>query len=178
MEMPVDVLTNRLGRLADDNVLQHNDYTALALDIDTELQEKFIFIPIEEIDAVEIEKTGETRNLLHFKAGGGPETIRARKDDNPFWLYHSAVNALAMLRFLQKEQARKANRPQPGVYQGHDDDGESYFAVIVTEDRRVLVQQSDGGLEDLSADWDRAYERAAGSWNLQRIDTVTGAIAP
>lgn len=41
MEMPMDVLNNRLGKLRDSGILD-GDNTAYAIDIDQELREKFL----------------------------------------------------------------------------------------------------------------------------------------
>ena len=175
MEMPFDVLNRRLGRLRDSGNIDF-DNTALAVDIDTEMQEMFMFVPQEEIDAVEIEPSKDGHG---FFAGSGPETIRAHHGDNPAWLYNSAVHALAMYQHLQKlekereaEAAKLAKRPEPGVYQGSNRGG-NYFVVIVTTDKRVLVPQTEGGADDYTKIWDADPEL----WKLQRIDVADGTIA-
>ena len=177
MEMPFDVLNRRLGRLRDSGLLE-GDNTAIAIDIDQDLQRQFIFIPQEEIDAVEIVPL---KNDMHsnLRAGSGPETIRANLADNPAWLYNSAVHALAMYQHLKKlqeqealEAAKLAKRPEPGVYQGSNRGG-NYFVVIVTTDKRVLVPQTEGGADDYTKIWDADPEL----WKLQRIDVADGTIA-
>ena len=82
MEMPFDVLNKRLGKIRDNGDIDF-DNTAAALDIDEELQRKFVSIPYEEIAAVEIEDTSRTNVHTSLQAGSGPETIRANPDDNP-----------------------------------------------------------------------------------------------
>lgn len=177
MEMPFDVLNHRLGKLRDSGLLE-GDNTAIAIDIDQDLQRQFIFIPQEEIDAVEIQDRGEGA-IQKWEAGSGPETIRAHHGDNPAWLYNSAVHALAMYQHLQKlekereaEAAKLAKRPEPGVYQGSNRGG-NYFVVIVTTDKRVLVPQTEGGADDYTKIWDADPEL----WKLQRIDVADGTIA-
>jgi hypothetical protein len=182
MEMPIDILTHRFGKIVDSGSFV-SDYTALAIGIDEELQEKFISIPYEEIVAVEIEDTSKTNIHTSLQAGSGPETIRANPDDNPAWLYNSAVHALAMWQHLSRLQEHKAEedklakRPEPGVYEAHlaneDDD---YFTVVVDEKRRLWVPQSSGGMLDMSSMYDLALGQC-NHWALQRIDTATGAIS-
>lgn len=177
MEMPMDILNKRLGKIRDNGDIDF-DNTAAAVDIDTELQSKFLFFPIEEIEAVEIEE-----NRGHLYAGSGPEHCAAAEADNPNWLYNHAVHALALYWHLKKVQdaaadAEKAEaqklaaRPEPGVYQGNG--GIHYFTVIVTADRRVLVGQKLGGYEDQSDLYDRMQ---AGFWNLQRVDVTDGTVS-
>jgi hypothetical protein len=179
MEMPMDVLNKRLGQIRDNGDIDF-DNTAAAIDIDSELQEKFLFFPMEEIEAVEIE---EDRGQLH--AGAGPEHCVAGPDENPNWLYNHAMNALALWWRLKNDQekaeqekaeqeqleaAKVARRPEPGVYQGRNVAGR-YFTTIVTDDRRVMVQQASGGLTDNTSMWDQD------PWLVRRVDITDGTIS-
>lgn len=170
MEMPVDVLTHRLGKMVDYGV-NIPDPTATAIDIDQELQEKFYFIPKEEVDAVPIEDTSRTNIHTSLQAGSGPETIRANPDDNPSWLYNSAVHALAMMQHLKLEQERP-RIPEPGVYLLHG--GTTPVTVIVTEDRRVVVNQF--GTAEMKDQTD-LIRRKADTYTFQRIDLATGDLS-
>lgn len=179
-EMPFDVLNTRLGKIRDNGDIDF-DNTAAALDIDMELQSKFLFFPIEELEAVEIEE-----NRLGLSAGSGPEHCAAGENENPNWLYNHAVNALALYwrlkndqedrERLAKEQEALAQRPEPGVYLGYSN-AMNRFTVIVTEDRRVLVTVSVGGsgagMNDCTALWD---ERARNSWILHKVDLTDGSV--
>lgn len=177
MEMPVDVLNKRLGKIRDNGNIDF-DNTAAAVDIDSELQEKFLFFPMEEIEAVEIE---EDRGRLH--AGSGPEHCAAQFDENPAWLYNHAINALALwwkikqeqeaqVRRLQEEQERLAviaRRPGPGVYFTRGS-GSLAFTAIVTGDRRVIVPMQDGSMLDQSELYD------AQRWNMLPISLTDGTV--
>jgi hypothetical protein len=136
MEMPMDVLNKRLGQIRDNGDIDF-DNTMAAVDIDSELQEKFIFIPQEEIDAVEIK---DSKDGHGFYAGSGPEVIQAGEHDNPAWLYNSAVHALAlwwkMTQDARKDETRAALRPAPGVYELWT--GGERLTAIVTADRRII----------------------------------------
>jgi hypothetical protein len=98
MEMPVDILNRHMLEI--ENAGANIDGLQCALDADKELQRKFIFIPIEEIEKVEI-----TAGNGGLTAGSGPEGCTAQHSENPNWLYNHAVNALALMRYLQKLQA-------------------------------------------------------------------------
>jgi hypothetical protein len=134
MEMPMDVLNKRLGQIRDNGDIDF-DNTMAAVDIDSELQEKFLFIPFEELEAVEIE---QNRDELH--AGSGPEHCMAGPGDNPNWLYNHGINALAlwwkMTQDARKDETRAALRPAPGVYELWT--GGERLTAIVTADRRII----------------------------------------
>jgi hypothetical protein len=168
MEMPVDVLTHRLGKLKD-NLMLDGDYTSYAISIDEELQEKFHFIPKAEVDAVEIIRNAPGEG---FQAGSGPETIRGNLHDNPAWLYNSAVNALAMMQHIKLEQERP-KIPEPGVYLVTTVKSGHAHAAIVTEDRRVIVPQT--GLGTM-ADKTFVFRESETDFVWQRIDCATGDI--
>lgn len=167
MEMPVDVLNRRLGRIRDNGDIDF-DNTAVAVDIDSELQDKFLFFPIEELeeDGAAIE---DDRGVLH--AGTGPEHCQARPGENPNWLLSHARNALTLYwRLKQLEEAEKlAKRPAPGVYHTQGS-GRLSFTAIVTEDRRVVVPMEDGVLLDQSVIFD------AHGWKMRPIDVANGTI--
>lgn len=177
MEMPFDVLNHRLGKIRDNGDIDF-DNTAAALDIDMELQAKYLFFPIEELEAAEIREVHSGT----FHIGDGPEKCSAQGGENPAWLYNHALNALALYWHLKRreeleEEQRKieavwAKRPEPGLYQGR---AAQCFTVIVTEDRRVLVQMDQGGLRDATEDWDTGSNQI---WRLQRIDITDGTIQP
>lgn len=171
-DMPIDILNRRLGQIRDNGDIDF-DNTAIALDIDTELQEKFIIIPLADIDEVEIDDNPDNTRFK-YQAGSGPEAIRAMDGDNPNWLYNSALHALAMYRHLEQRQ-KLEQRPEPGVYQGKASAG--YFAVIVTADQRVLVQQEQGGYRDVTESWDLHLKRSGLQiWPLQRVDITDGTV--
>lgn len=173
MEMPVDVLTHRLGKIRDNGTIDF-DQTAAALDIDSELQEKFLSIPYEEIDRIEIE---DERGQL--TVGSGPEHCAANTSENPEWLYNHALNALALWRKLLKDQEEQeererimARRPQPGIYQANG--GTDNFIIIVTEDQRLIVPQTVGEPIDGTDIWDRTTHA---TWQLRRLDPAAGTYA-
>jgi hypothetical protein len=176
MEMPVDVLNKRLGKIRDNGDIDF-DNTMAAVDIDSELQEKFIFFPIEELEQLIKDELEEGRE--RFVLGSGPEHCAASVGENPQWLYNHARNALALYWKLTEDQKQAEyeaekleRRPEPGMYQGK---AAEYMAVLVTDDRRVLVQQKGGGFADLSPTWDAGGKD---SWNLQRINLTDGTIEP
>lgn len=182
MEMPIDIIKKhtdiRSGLVGPDGLTDGQR----ALNIDLELQRKFLHIPFEDIDTVEIVKDGDS-----LVAGSGPEGCYSQPAENPTWLYNHAVNALALWRKLdamQKEEAaaeererkrreKLAQRPQPGVYLGTSLIGQA-FTVIVTEDRRVVVVQSEGDPLDMTETWDKLGQQ---KWMLRPINVATGTIA-
>lgn len=172
MEMPVDILNQRLGKLRDNGDIDF-DNTAVAVDIDSELQEKFLFFPIAELEELE-EQIETSRDMLYLGQGTG--YINVLESDKPEDLFTKAENALALYWHLKKkadaEKDRLAKRPEPGVYQGKS---ASYFTVLVTEDRRVLVQQTSGGFADLTEAWDKGT--AGRYWGLQRINITDGTVS-
>lgn len=183
MEMPFDVISNHLLNgfdepLEPDNAREH------AMDIDQELQKKFIFISMEEIDAIKIESSSYPHGLV---AGSGPETIRATVGDNSNWLYNSAIHALAMyqhLKYLEErakieaEQAKLARRPEPGVYLAHleDEEDEDYFTIIVDDKRLIWVPQVGGGMLNLADDYDSRLAGNGSRWIVQSINLSDGTI--
>lgn len=171
MEMPIDIIKKhtdiRSGLVGPDGLTDGQR----ALNIDLELQRKFLHIPFEDIDTVEIVKDRDS-----LVAGSGPEGCYSQPAENPTWLYNHAVNALALWRHLtkleeeRKERERLALRPQPGVYHTRGS-GSLAFTAIVTEDRRVIVPMEDGVLLDQSALHD------AQGWNMRPIDVAAGTVA-
>lgn len=163
-ETPADVLVHRLGKLADSGMLD-GDYTSCALDIDQELQEKFVFIPVEEIEyaANEIEERKH-----YYKCGSGPEEATASKTANPNWAYNMAVNALALHRHLTDVEKKLADeRPKPGHYLLQAPDATTYTRV--TDDHRILVLQRMGGLVDMTESY---LMVGKDHWKLTPIEDV------
>lgn len=183
MEMPVDILAARLGKIRDNGDIDFDfDVSALACDIDLELQEKFIVIPQEEIDAVELEND---RGQWH--AGSGPEHCVAGLGENPAWLYNHAVNALALYKQLkdaelleaeQREIERKyqenlAQRPEPGIYHLTTGRGVDPYLVAVTADRRIIDLKRTGKCTDFTDTFDTLTNKS--SWTFALIETGLGA---
>jgi hypothetical protein len=172
MEMPVDVLNKRLGKIRDNGDIDF-DNTMAAVDIDSELQEKFIFFPIEELEVLR-EQIEENRDGLYLGQGVGYATCPV--DADPQDLLTRAENALVLYwelmerrKLTELEQEKLDRRPASGVYSG----GMGSFTVIVPEDRRVLVLMDSGGFKDYSEQWDDFLYKA---WNLCRINVSTGTI--
>jgi hypothetical protein len=177
--MPVDVLNHRLGKIRDNGDIDF-DNTMAAVDIDSELQEKFLFFPIEELEQLIRDELEEGRD--RFVLGSGPEHCAASIHENPQWLLNHARNALALYWKLMEDQKlaeheaeKLERRPEPGVYQGTHT-GNKHFTVLVTEDRRVLVGQSTGGFDDYTTQWDQ-HAATSLAWTLQRIDITDGTIS-
>ena len=183
METPFDVLNAGLGtlhrRMNHGGTFENEGFepTDEAIKIDEVMQEKFIFFNIaEEIDTVEI-----SENKGHLTAGTGPELSACTTSSNPVWLYNKAMSCLALYRHLQaikdaeEAAAIKARRPAPGVYRGKAHD---YFVAIVTDDQRVLVYDTDGGLQDRTSTFDTLGHSGPLGWNLKRINTAEGTIEP
>lgn len=169
-DMPFDILNQRLGKLRDSGLLE-GDNTALAMDIDTELQEKFIFFPIAELDAL-IKDIREPESGT-FHLGDGPEKCSAQSSENPNWLYNHAENALALWWHLKRKAEKLAQRPEPGIYRGKYI--KSWFTVIVTEDRRIMIpQQMSSRVMDCTDDYDN---RGHAVWKLQRINVTDGTVS-
>lgn len=174
MEMPMDILNKRLGKIRDNGDIDF-DNTAAAIDIDSELQEKFLFFPIAELEDI-AEGIEEARGNLYI--GQGPGYVSCADDVEVGELFTRAEHYLVMYWEMKKraekaeqEAAVLAKRPEPGVYAGNGGD----FTVIVPEDRRVLVlMKDDGGTRNYSADYDHYLHK---SWKLQRIDLTEGTVA-
>jgi len=145
-EMPFDVLNARLGKIRDNGDIDF-DNTAAAVDIDEELQRKFLFFPIEEIEAVEIE---ESRG--HLYAGSGPEHCAAGETENPNWLYNHAINALALYWRIKNGEERLARRPEPGAYRASAGGGP--VLLVVNARREVFAWVSSGALVNVTGMWD------------------------
>lgn len=140
MEMPVDVLNKELGAIRDNGDIDF-DNTMAAVNIDTQLQGKFLFFPIEELEQLIKEELEEDRD--RFVLGSGPEHCAASAGENPNWLYNHARNALALYWKLMEDQKlaeyeaeKLERRPAPGVYTLNT--GGERHTAIVTADRRIL----------------------------------------
>lgn len=177
MESPVDVLIERLSKLADNGTFGSEfDYTALARDLGEQLAERFAFIGDDEINAVAID-VDEGRGY-QLEAGTGPETIRGNPDDNPMWLYNSAVNALAMFRHLnrlEQQRRRLKRRPAPGLYDVVQANG-NHFHMLVTADQQMLGLHPGGLRLAVHEAWDAVVERQGPgeAWTLIQLDASTG----
>lgn len=184
MEMPFDILNTRLGKIRDNGDIDF-DNTSAALDIDVELQSKFLFVPFEELEAVEIE--GDRDN---YHAGSGPEHCMATGSENPEWLYNHGINALALWWHLkakaekeeaeQIEAAKIARRPEPGVYSLETGRTASLksstpmpYLVAVTADRRIIDLNKTGKHTDFTDVFDGLRDPA--SWTFTLIETGLGA---
>lgn len=175
MEMPMDVLNRRLGKIRDNGDIDF-DNTAAALDIDMELQAKFLTIPFEELEAVEIEETRGTYN-----AGSGQEHCGANESANPDWLYNHGINALALWWKLKNTQERQeqeqieaaklARRPKPGVYELWT--GGEQHVVAVTADRRILALTAHHASRDFTEIFDGMDRKDR--WKFTLIETGLGA---
>jgi hypothetical protein len=146
-EMPFDVLNARLGKIRDNGDIDF-DNTAAAVDIDSELQAKFLFFPIEEIEAVEIREVH--RGTFH--AGDGPEKCSAQGHENPAWLYNHALNALALYWRIKNGEERLARRPEPGTYRASAGGGP--VLLVVNARREVFAWVSSGALVNVTGLWD------------------------
>jgi hypothetical protein len=171
MEMPVDILNRRLGDIRDNGDIDF-DNTMTAVDIDTELQDKFVFFPLEELSEI-AEQVDTSRERLYLGQGVGHLNVPSGISVEDAWTL--AENALALWwlrkRDTELEQELLAKRPRPGVYTGNG----GTFTVIVTEDQRVIVPLIGGGTQDYTDIWDRTLHK---SWKLNRINVATGAIEP
>lgn len=137
MDMPFDLINRRLGAIRDNGDIDF-DNTAAAVDLDMELQAKFLFFPFEEIDAIEV---AESRDRIY--AGVGEAYAACSVHTYPDELLRKAENLLAlrhrilMNREEEAEAAKIAARPAPGIY-ALNTGGERHIA-IVTADRRILT---------------------------------------
>lgn len=176
METPVDVLAHRLGKIRDNGDIDF-DASALACDIDAELQEKFLSIPFAEIEAVEIREVSTGT----FHAGDGPEKCSAQDSENPDWLYNHGINALALWWKLQGdahkaeqeqlEAAKLARRPEPGVYELWT--GGEQHVIVVTADQRILSVKPHGKHSDFTDLFDGMERKER--WVFTQIETGLGA---
>lgn len=179
MEMPVDILNQRLGKIRDNGDIDF-DNTAAAVDIDSELQEKFLFFPIEELEELE-EQIEFQREVYYLGQGHGYTAVS--KDVDLKELYQRAENTLALYRHLKKladekeqeklEAEKLAKRPEPGLYRAKT--GRStWFTLIVTEDRRIMVPQQ---LTGNSMDFTDEYDEGKVNWtDLRQISLVDGTV--
>lgn len=184
MEMPMDILNTQLGKIRDNGDIDF-DNTMAAVDIDTILQEKFLFIPFEELEAAEIE---EDRGQLH--AGSGPEHCTAGPDENPNWLYNHGINALALWWRIKRDQeaaetlaaAEKAKqeaderkvlqRPIPGVY-SLNTGGEVHLTVVTAERRIFFGKRNTHDTLDVTDIYDGLDNKSR--WVFTPIETGLGA---
>lgn len=178
MEMPMDILNKRLGDIRDNGDIDF-DNTAAALDIDMELQSKFLFFPIEELEAdgAAIE---DDRGVLH--AGDGPEHCQARPGENPNWLLNHARNAMTLYWHLRQiEEAERmernrqvimARRPEPGIYSLNTGRADPYL-VAVTAERRIIDLNRTGKHTDFTDTFDGLENPA--KWTFTLIETGLGA---
>lgn len=177
MEMPVDILNRRLGKIRDNGDIDF-DNTAAAVDIDEELQEKFLFFPLVELEelAKEIEENRDVYNL-----GQGYAYTAVGKEVDPAELYQRAENVLAVYLHLKRkaeekqinEERKLAKRPEPGLYRAKT--GRStWFTLIVTEDRRIMVPQQ---LTGNSMDFTDEYDSGKVNWtDLRQINLADGTV--
>jgi len=175
MEMPVDILTHRFGKLVDNGDFAVSDYQAVAISIDEELQEKFVFVPDAELSEI-AEQIEDHKGWLKIGQRPGYLCVDSGISVEDAWTL--AENALAIWwlrkRDTELEAEKLAKRPEPGVYRGTYA-GHKYFTVIVTADQRVMVPQAAGGIDDYSAQWDEHVGTSLG-WTLQRIDITEGTV--
>ncbi|ALY10584.1 hypothetical protein FDH86_gp049 [Arthrobacter phage Tank] len=126
-DMPFDSILDHFANGFDDK-LDPDQAQSHAIDLDQELQSKFLFFNIEEeVDSIEIFDRGEGA-IQHLGAGSGPEECTAAHGDNPNWLWNHALNAMALARHLEKAQ-----KPQPP---------QSKESVLANTLLKHLVQQS------------------------------------
>jgi hypothetical protein len=132
----MDVLNRRLGQIRDNGDIDF-DNTAAAIDIDQELQEKFLFFPDVELSEI-AEAIEEDRG--RFVLGQGDAHLSVSDQISAADAYTLAENAAAIYwevhRRSEMEQARRAKRPAPGLYTM------GRIIIGVTADRRIMVQQS------------------------------------
>lgn len=182
MEMPMDILNKRLGQIRDNGDIDF-DNTAAAVDIDSELQEKFLFFPIEELEAdgAAIE---DDRGVLH--SGSGPEHCQARPGENPNWLLNHARNALTLYWHLKRreeleEEQREIEhnrqiiinrRPEPGVYILNTG-GEVHLAVVTAERNIFFGKRGSHVTQDVTAIFDGLDEKSA--WTFTLVQTGLSA---
>jgi hypothetical protein len=101
MEMPMDIILRHIGQLKLQGHLKGIASQDIAMAIDKELQEKFVTIPYEEIDAIEVSPLGTSPDKYWLGAGSGPEEVTCGIGSNPNWLFNRAINELALWRRLQ-----------------------------------------------------------------------------
>lgn len=179
METPFDTINAGLGNLREkikNDPEELFEPTDEAIEIDMELQSKFLFFSIaEELENVVIYKVGDGVLV----AGSGYDEARCGSDYSPARMLERAVNALAMYwRLKQKQDAAelrlvRARRPAPGVYEGK---AARHFIAVVTEDRRILVQRTDGGFNDSTETYDAMDQDGDRAWKLRRINLTDGTV--
>lgn len=154
-EMPFDSILNHFANGFDDK-LDPDQAQSHAMDLDQELQSKFLFFNIaEEVDSIEIEELGGG-GVHHLGAGSGPEGCTAGHQDNPNWLWNHALNAMALARHLEKVQRQKLLEAMPhhGWHIGTTID--SAFTVYVSADKRFfMMDRRKGQLTERTDDWFR-----------------------
>lgn len=176
METPIDIILKHLGPEGTTGLTEHQ----LGMNIDLELQRKFLHFNIaEEIINLDI-TTDDAYGVL--SAGSGPEEATCSPHSNPLWVLNRAINTLALYYHLTeaeklaKRQAEViARRPEPGVYEGK---AARHFIAVVTEDRRILVQRTDGGFNDSTETYDAMDQDGDRAWKLRRINITDGTIEP
>lgn len=175
-EMPFDVVNGHLHTFAEEGYFTQSsdinvpDPVDLAITIDQEIQRKFLFIPFEEIDEIDIE---EKMNRLF--AGSGTEGCTANPRDNPTWLYDHAVNALALWRHMVKEQERKTieARPEPGWY--IVDAGVNIPTYVSHKDRRIFtVANAAPGVTERTEAFDKGQLK---HWTWHKMGTYVDEVA-
>jgi hypothetical protein len=174
-EMPIDVIRDHLATSFDepldaDQALEH------AMDLDQELQQKFLSIPYGEIRRIEIQ-THEDKAW----AGDGPERCSVREDENPNWLYNHAMNALALWLHLKETQeakeklARISKRPAHGWWLAKAPSGVIVPMWVSGAERRIFTPSHGSGE---MAEWTEAYDKGELSgWALERLNVYADQAA-
>lgn len=164
-DMPIDTITAHLNQPTS-GLTPHQQ----AINIDLDLQRKFIFFPVAELEELE-EQIEVVRDVLHIGQGAG--YVSCTEDADIDELYTRAENTLALWWHLKQHRDALERRPEPGVYRARD--VKSWFNVLVTEDRRVLVQQQFfGTLKDCSDMWDARGHKV---WTMQRVNLTDGTVS-
>ena len=174
MEMPFDILNARLGKIRDNGDIDF-DNTAAAIDIDQELQSKFLFFPIAELEDLANEHIEEGRGMLSL--GQGPGYVSCADDVEVGELFTRAENYLVMYWELKKRaetaaitaaKKKLARRPAPGVYRLHTG-GESHTAIVTADQRILCPKHRHTEMHDFTDIFDGLEN--PGSWSFTPIET-------
>jgi hypothetical protein len=167
--MPFDAILDHFANGFDDK-LDPDQAQNHAMDLDQELQSKFLFFNIEEeVDSIEIEDRGE--GAIHrLGAGSGPEECTAGHGDIPNWLWNHALNAMALARHLEKVRREKWLKAMPNHgWHVATTDGEALVIYVSADQRIFSVGHRKGQLNDRTRAW---LEGRLDHWKFRPIGAL------
>jgi hypothetical protein len=162
-----DVLEYRIGKMVDAGLFG-GEVTSTAENLASELDEKFISFPVEELDRIDVVESANN----HLYAGPLREVEVEAGRMGSSDAYNMAEYWLAMHRHLltQEQQARAklAQRPQEGLYRVVFPTGNASVAMVDALRSVYILDTAEGVWLDRTD----AYDSRATPWYLTPLDQV------